>query len=323
MSFFLFLEHFRESDEDAAFLYVAEFVVYCRAEHLHCRRETHVGVYERRDVKPLLTHRVVENAVVLAVVVSAEKPREAFGIHSRLKRIAGSDEMLRVGKMLVHEEKDHVAAYLAVAGIHGHLAEQVFYSGIEHHEGTQPVPQVVEGENCLRTRFCRLVFSAHERPPKLDCMREIVAYKFFREIEHVACGYSRDAVVYLYVWTENEAVASGNLLCLRIPDNELAARGIHCVVGIYVALFPCAAATLAESDFAQPAYLAHGIWGGKMIHHIYFVAPLVGAAQKPLRDQFFFYQLNSDRVDYFLHAGLMLIATLRHLLNYKNSKFYS
>lgn len=64
MALFFFFEDFRDGEEDAALLDVAEFVVDGCAEHAHRRRQAHVGVDQRRDVVAVAAYLGVEYLIV-------------------------------------------------------------------------------------------------------------------------------------------------------------------------------------------------------------------------------------------------------------------
>ena len=115
----------------------------------------------------------------------------------------------------------------------------------------------------------------------------------------MACGYARTPLgVALYVGSADEAVTSENELAVRVPYQQLAARYGHRVEFVDVAFFARTAAGAAECDFSQTSYFAHGVGGIEHVHHIQFVAALVGIAQKALRRKFGFNQRGVDRFYY-------------------------
>ena len=76
MAFFLFFQNLVNSKEDAAFLDIAELVVDRRAEHAHGRRQAHVGIDQRRDVKPLFAYCGIQDFVIFLEVAAGEHSRE-------------------------------------------------------------------------------------------------------------------------------------------------------------------------------------------------------------------------------------------------------
>ena len=51
--------------------------------------------------------------------------------------------------MLLQEIENHVASLTDVAGVHGHLSEEIAHVGHDDRQCSQSVPQVVEGEEAL------------------------------------------------------------------------------------------------------------------------------------------------------------------------------
>ena len=73
MSSFFFLKYLVDNKEDAAFLDVAELVVYRGSKHSHGWRQTHICVDQRRDIVSVVADGFVENLiVVLESVVNKE-----------------------------------------------------------------------------------------------------------------------------------------------------------------------------------------------------------------------------------------------------------
>lgn len=68
---FLLLDNLGYRKEDSAFLDISEFFIDCSPEHSHCRRETHVGIHQGRNIEATVTDEVVEDSVVFLIVISA------------------------------------------------------------------------------------------------------------------------------------------------------------------------------------------------------------------------------------------------------------
>ena len=223
---------------------------------------------------------MVEYAVVLGKGRALEEEPHLVHVDVGLQRIDGRGKAVRVGEVLVHEIKDHVAALGGVFGIHRDFSEKVAHLGMDHRERSQTVPEIVEGEDGFGSGARRLVFGAHERAPEFYGIWEIVAYERVGKAEQVGCGQTRASVgVKAYVGADYVAVAADDHLVFRVPDYKLAAGRVHQVEGVYVAVLPCASTGSAEGDFAQTAHLAHEVGARTSVEGVYDVSSLVGGAQ--------------------------------------------
>ena len=90
----LALENFVHGDEDACLLHVAETVVDGGTEELHCGRERHVCVDERRDVVAEGTNLAVEDEIVLLEVVLAEELAQLLLRRLYLERLERDDKVV-------------------------------------------------------------------------------------------------------------------------------------------------------------------------------------------------------------------------------------
>ncbi len=241
----------------------------------------------------------VQYLIVFLEAVGGEYRCHGFVVGVCVQSLDGAHEAVGVGEMLVQEVEYHVAALFGIARIHRYFAEKVAHLGVFHREGSQAVPKVVEGIEGFRSGACRLVFEAHERAAELDGERQIVADKFFREAEHVACGYARhQRFGKAYVVAGDEAVASEDEACLGVPHHKLQAGRVHQVEFVDVAVLAGASSGGTERYLAQTSDLAHHIGAFTPVHDINLRVSFVGIAQETRLVQFVFYDLRVDWVDY-------------------------
>lgn len=99
------------SDENAGFLHIAEFVVDSRAEGPHRGRKAHVGVNQGRNGGAAPADFVVQDFEILAVGAAGEKAGEGIGGRIGDQGLDGADKRVGIGKVPVQEIEDHVPAF--------------------------------------------------------------------------------------------------------------------------------------------------------------------------------------------------------------------
>lgn len=292
--------------ENTRLLYITETIVDGGAEELHGGRERHIGVDEWRDVVAQRTNLAVEYEVVLLEVVLAEQGCELLLRSLYLQWVKRQDEVVLVVEVLLEEVEDHVAATAYVRRVHGHLAEEVLHVGLDDGERAESVPEVVECEEALRSAACALVLECHEGAAQLNGVGHVVVDELLGEVEHVACGELRLAVLVEFpVGAEHVAVAADDLLCLGIPHDELLVAVRAGVELVDVHRLAGAAACLAECYLAQTAYLAHHVRRVVCRDDVYLVVALVSHAELTLGSEFASEQLFADGFyDWFFHCLL-------------------
>ena len=102
----------------------------------------------------------------------------------------------------------------------------------------------------------------------------------------MGCAIGKD----FHIAAKDVAIGSNNFTLLRVPHQQLPAWHGHGVEFVDVARLAGAAASGAERNFAQAPYFAHGVGSGVSVHHINFIATLIGAAQQASRGEFAFYE---------------------------------
>ena len=132
MTLLLFLEYLGYSKKYAGLLDIAELIVYCRAEHAHRGRQSHVGIDKRRDIVPMIAYGLVEYLVIFLERIPAKQSLHGLTIHICLQRTYGGNKPIMIGEILFKKIQDHVTATGIVARIHRDLAEQLFYLWINH-----------------------------------------------------------------------------------------------------------------------------------------------------------------------------------------------
>ena len=256
----LLLQDFIHSNEDTRLLHISESVVDGRTEELHGGAQSHVGIHQGWDVVAQVAHLAVQDTVVGTELILHEDIPEYLWVMLQLKRNDGTDEIVGIGEMLVEEIQYHVSAHTVETGIHGKLAKEVAHCGFYHHQGTQSVPQVVQGKDALSSLECTLIFQCHEGAPQLDGPGSILTHETVAEAEHMTGGQDGLPVLaYLPVLTQQIAVSAQYLLCLGIPHEELAVRLLHGVILIDVHTLARTTSCCTEGNLAQAPYLAHHV----------------------------------------------------------------
>ena len=125
-----------------------------------------------------------------------------------------------------------------------------------------------------------LIVHGHEAASQLDGDGHVFLQELRAEIEQVAGGHLRHAVLYLQVLAVQETVAADYLVTVRIPHYDLSAGIVHGVEFIDVTAQPRASPGVAEGYLAQTAYLAHHVRRIVRVNYIDFIAPLVRVAQE-------------------------------------------
>ena len=103
-------------------------------------------------------------------------------------------QIIRVGEMLVQKIDNHIPAQAVVRGIHGKLAEKVTHIRFYYGDGSQSIPQVVQGKKSLGTHAAALILQRYERAAQFHCIGGIFLHELVREAEHVAGGQQRLAI---------------------------------------------------------------------------------------------------------------------------------
>lgn len=161
------LENLVDSNQNTRLLNITETIVDGCAEEFHRWAQIHIGIDEWRNVVAQLSNLVVEDAIVGFEIVLAEDLCQFLLGSLNLQGLDGDDEMLLVVEMLFQEVEDHVAPATDVAGVHGHLTEEIFAVGIDDGQSSQSVPQIVEGEYGFRVLSDVLIVEADKRASEL------------------------------------------------------------------------------------------------------------------------------------------------------------
>ena len=102
-------------------------MVYSTSEHLHSRRETHIGVNKRRDVYSVSSDLCIEQSIVFLELFFG---KDAFHVRNRclyLERLHRYDQFLLVFEMFEKEILDQIARFTVIFRIHGHLSEEILH----------------------------------------------------------------------------------------------------------------------------------------------------------------------------------------------------
>ncbi len=120
----------------------------------------------------------------------------------------------------------------------------------------------------------------------------------------MAGGYLRTPfAVEPYVAAAYKSVAAEYQLAIRVPHYQLAARHLHSVVAVDVALLAGATSGTSEGYFAQSSHLAHHVGGVMGIHYIQVVSTFVCRPEEALCCKFGFEQGCIDRIyDRLIHS---------------------
>ena len=92
-----------DNKEDAAFLDVAELVVYRGPKHSHGWRQAHICVDQRRDVVSVVADGFVENFIVILECVVDEELAHCLVVHMCGKRVMGHTRRSGSGKCFVRK----------------------------------------------------------------------------------------------------------------------------------------------------------------------------------------------------------------------------
>ena len=99
-------------------------------------------------------------------------------------------------------------------------------------------------------------------------------------MEHVRCGKQRLAIaVKLDVRSEDVAISAEDLLCLRIPYDQLLVRVFHSIELIDIHRQTASASRVSECLFAESADLHHDIRGVMVVDHVDLVMTFVCISQ--------------------------------------------
>ncbi len=296
------VEDLVDGDEDASLLDVAEAVVDGGAKHAHGGREAHVGVDEWWNIVPARANLSVEDAIVGLEVVLTEEFCQLLAVGFDLERVHGQDELVGVVEVLLQEEEDHVAGYAVVAGVHGDLAEEIAYVGFDDGEGSESVPQVVEGEEGLDACARALVLLGDPTASELNGIGQVVVDEPLGEVEHVGGGeYGLALGVELRLGAEEVAIASEDGFGIGVPYDELLVRNGHSVELVEVEFLAGATASGAEGYLTQASYLTAYVGGILPGDDVDFVARLIGEAEAAFFCEFALEELNGYGRDDFLH----------------------
>lgn len=300
--FLLLLQDLVDRDQDAGLLHLAKLVIDGGAEDAHLGREVHVGVDQWRHVDAELAHLLVEHPVIVAEIIVMEQAREPCLIPLDPQGHDGRDQLFRIREMVVQEIEDQVARLGVVRIIHGDLAEEIPQLGVDHRQGAQPVPQVVEDKEALRGGSCRLILEGDKRASQLDGIGQDLVDKLRREVEEVRGGEDRlPPLVAPHIGTADEPVAAQDLLLLGAPDDQLPIGAGHRVELINIEGLARATAVKPERDLAEPPDLAHDV--GRILRRddVDLVARFVRASQTFLFRELCFQQVPVYRINNVSH----------------------
>ena len=198
----------------------------------------------------------------------------------------------------MEEVKQDVSGPAVVAGVHCHLSEEILYVLVFCHQGSQPVPEIVQGVDALSPEVGALVVRLYERPSKLYCPGEVFLLELLRECKNLSsCHFLRRQGA-----ADDIAVAADYLLVILVPDNQLfvgvSRIGVELV---YIAGLSRAAATEPEGYFAEPSNLPHGERRVLGRHFKYQVVSLACLADELFGSKLSFDELSIYCLNYCLH----------------------
>ena len=99
-------------------------------------------------------------------------------------------------------------------------------------------------------------------------------------MEHVARGqYRLSLFIHIPSRSFQITIAADNLLCFRIPDNQLLVTVVTSVEFIDIHILAGTTASLTENDLTESAYLLHHVWRIMGCYHIYLVMTLISHTQ--------------------------------------------
>ena len=110
----------------------------------------------------MLAHFGIQEFVVFVEVVFMKYAVHIVPVRLDFQRIDRGDEFLLVFEMLEKEMLYQVACLAVVVRIHRHLAEEIFHVRLFDDEGSESVPKIVKGEQCLCSGLPALIFGSHE-----------------------------------------------------------------------------------------------------------------------------------------------------------------
>ena len=122
-------------------------------------------------------------------------------------------------------------------------------------------------------------------------------------MEHVTCcNFWLSVFAYLPLASEDITITTDNLLCIRVPNNQLSATILHRIELIDIHRFARTTSCRTESYLAQTTNLLHNIRSSLSSHNINFIVTLVSHTKHPFRsqlalEQFLAYGLD----DFFFH----------------------
>ena len=128
--------------------------------------------------------------------------------------------------------------------------------------------------------------------------RQIFFEELVGEMKHVCHGDVRRSIGReCHVVTQQETVCPDDFARLGSPHQQLLAWFGHGVELVDVAVLSGSATRSTERDFAQSAYLTHGVRGTVGINYVDFVVGLVGASEPAFGREFLLYEFGFDGVD--------------------------
>lgn len=186
-----------------------------------------------------------------------------FGLDFRIgskEGVFACHESSLSGADMVEEIEDGFLYDLLGVLVDGDLSHDVSYLWFEIIEYEQSIPEIVESKDALGAHLGRLVVRVNESSSEFDGVWQVFFDELLREVEHVChddLGLSvgkEDDVLSVYV-----AVSTGDLLCFRVPDDQLFVGFLHGVVRRDVDRFSRTTSVESERPFAQSSDFAHDI----------------------------------------------------------------
>ncbi len=92
---------------------------------------------------------MIKNLVVFTEGISCEYVLNLGGCGSIGEFFNGRHKPVGVMKIFVKESEKHVAAFFSIVRIHCDFPEKIFYLRVDHCEGAEAVPEVVEHIECF------------------------------------------------------------------------------------------------------------------------------------------------------------------------------
>ena len=150
--------------------------------------------------------------------------------------------------MLLQEIENHITGHAVVAGIHRKLAKEVTDSRFYYHDGTQAIPEIVQGKDTFSATQCTLVLQCNETAAQLYGPRSIFLQELIGETEHVTG--SQDGLslrIISPVLSQDITVATHNLLFLWVPNQDLLIWILARIKLVKIKAFSCSAAGSTKS----------------------------------------------------------------------------